>query len=246
MPRALAQQQQQQQQQLAATDGQDHAGGSRPRRGDGTRRAGRVVPEEPHDGTWPWQPKKHSECKKFKYGMPTYLNQLADMFHGTTVDGRYSYVAGVDDDQADLNLDDEDKEDNVDLRSPMSTGSHKRANSTTDTATSPPKKHKSPMVKCMKDMIQTLQAGSSNDLEVAKQIQDHIAYKKETAHEKVDAEIERCLELAKECGATEESEEFYVATRQFADRYNRTVFMKLSTSAGRMAWLRRCCGDWSG
>lgn len=79
----------------------------------------------------------------------------------------------------------------------MSTGSHKRANSTTDTASSLAKKHKSPMVKCMKDMIHTLQAGSSKDLEVAKQIQDHIAFKKEMAQEKVDAEIERCLELQK-------------------------------------------------
>lgn len=40
-----------------------------------------------------FQRKKYSVCKKFKYCMPSYIDQLAEMFHGTTVDGRTSYVA---------------------------------------------------------------------------------------------------------------------------------------------------------
>lgn len=50
------------------------------------------------------KPKKYLECKKFKNGWPTYMNQLSEMFHGTTVDGRSSYVPGVDDDRTDYTL----------------------------------------------------------------------------------------------------------------------------------------------
>jgi hypothetical protein len=45
------------------------------------------------------------------------------------------------------------------------------------------------------------------------------------------------MELVKECGAAEASEELYVATRLFAHKYNRTIFMRLCTNEGRMAWL---------
>ncbi|KAJ1283211.1 hypothetical protein BS78_03G111000, partial [Paspalum vaginatum] len=194
--------------------------------------------------------KQYWECKKFRHGWPTYLDQLMFMFHGIAVDGRSSYVPGCDDDTTDLNSDGEGDEEDDDLRSPISSSSLKRASSTTDTATSPPKKHKSPMVKYMKDMIDTLRVGSSKDLEVAKQIQDHIASKKRdaklAAKEERDAEIEKCLQLVKECGASEDSEEFYVATMKFAESYNRSVFLNIGSPAARMAWLKRCCRDWSG
>jgi hypothetical protein len=106
--------------------------------------------------------------------MPTYLDQLAEMFHGTTIDGRSSCIPGESADPADINLD-EDDDDDVTFKSPMSTSSKKRGSSTTDIASSPPKKHKSPMVKCMKGLIGTIQAGNSSDVVVAKQIQDHMS-----------------------------------------------------------------------
>ncbi|CAA0805973.1 Unknown protein [Striga hermonthica] len=182
--------------------------------------------------------KKYSECKKFKRFMPTYLDQLAEMFHGTTVDGRSSCIPGESDDC-----------DDGTLRSPSSSSSRKRKSSTTDTATSPVKKHKSAMVKCMKGLIDTIQAANNTDVDVAKQIQDHITKRKLEAkqleEQQVEEKIERCMELVKECGATEETEEFYVATMLFAKKYHRTVFLKLTTNAGRMAWLKKCSRDWS-
>ncbi|KAJ1253496.1 hypothetical protein BS78_K248400 [Paspalum vaginatum] len=193
--------------------------------------------------------KQYWECKKFRHGWPTYLDQLMFMFHGIAVDGRSSYVPGCDDDTTYLNSDGEGDEEDDDLRSPISSSNLKRASSTTDTATSPPKKHKSPMVKYKKDMID-VQVGSSKDLEVAKQIQDHIASKKRdaklAAKEEREAEIEKCLQLVKECGASEDSEEFYVATMKFVESYNRTIFLNIGSPAARMAWLKWCCRDWSG
>ena len=44
----------------------------------------------------------------------------------------------------------------------------------------------------------------------------------------------------------EETEELYVATMLFAQKYNRTVFKKLTTIEGRLSWLKKCCRDWSG
>jgi len=186
--------------------------------------------------------------------MPTYLDQLQFLFHGVSVDGTTSYVLGSDDPPTCVNLDDEgDEEDDVDPRSPispMSTGSLKRPSSTADTASSPSKKHKSPMVKCMKAMVDTLQVGNNKDLDVAKQIQDHIATKNVEQQLAVkaakEAELERCLELVKERGYIEESEEFYVATMKFAEAYNQAVFLKITTITGRQAWLNRCTRDWCG
>lgn len=199
------------------------------------------------DGWWEnYTQGKYSECKKFKYGMPSYIDQLAEMFGVTTVDVWTSYVAGESEEPTYGNLDMGEEEDEVDIRSPLSSSSKKRTGSNTDTASSPPRKHKSPMIEC-EALIDTLQSLNSKDLDVAKQIQeDHIAKNKKLEQEKENKEIDKCFELAKECGATEETEEFYVATRIFAERYYRYVFIKMTTDAGRMAWLKKWCRDWTG
>nr|CAB3472746.1 unnamed protein product [Digitaria exilis] len=141
-----------------------------------------------------------------------------------------------------------DEDDDGTPKSPMSTSSKKRGSNTTDTATSSPKKHKGPMVKCMKGLIDTIQSGNIKEVDVATQMQEHITNlkkeEKRLEEQQMEQEIERCMELVKECGATEETEEFYVATMLFAQKYNRTVFSKLTTNAGRMAWLKRCSRDW--
>jgi hypothetical protein len=77
---------------------------------------------------------------------------MAEMFHGVTVDGSSSYVSededGVDSDG------DGDRDGDVFENNPMSLNSHKRGSSTTDTASSPNKKSKSPMVMLTKELIQ--------------------------------------------------------------------------------------------
>ncbi|RLM57916.1 uncharacterized protein C2845_PM18G09640 [Panicum miliaceum] len=174
------------------------------------------------DDAW-WVTNTQSECKKFRWAMPTYLDHLAEMFHGTTIDGRSSCILGESEDPTDTNLDDDDDDEDT-FKSPMSTGSKKRGSSTTDTISSPAKKHKSPMVKCMKGLIDTIQSGSSKDADVAIQIQEKMASRKKEEkkleQQEEEQEIEACLQLVKECGAADESEEYYVATMLFGKRYN--------------------------
>lgn len=70
--------------------------------------------------------------KKFRLGLPYYLDHLRDMFHGIVVDGRTSYVP----DQEDVQVEDDD----IILNSLTSTNSRKSLSNTLDTETSPPKR----------------------------------------------------------------------------------------------------------
>nr|TKW27739.1 hypothetical protein SEVIR_3G277233v2 [Setaria viridis] len=93
---------------------------------------------------------KRLECRKLRLGIPAYIDFLREMFHGVTVDGRPSCIPGeaslplpVD---ANADEDDEyaDGNANGNFDSPMSTSSRRRASSTIDIASSPPRKNKSP------------------------------------------------------------------------------------------------------
>ena len=37
---------------------------------------------------------KRKECRKFQHAIPTYMEQLAEMFHGIVVDGSSSCIPG--------------------------------------------------------------------------------------------------------------------------------------------------------
>jgi hypothetical protein len=132
--------------------------------------------------------KKYSECKKFRWALPTYLDHLVEMFHGTTIDGRSSCVPGQSakpEEPTDTNFWD-DEDDDASLKSPKSTGSKKRGSSTTDTASSPHKKHKSPMLKCMKNFMDHIQNGGSKDVDVARQIASMKKEEKRLEEQKVE------------------------------------------------------------
>ncbi|XP_072148912.1 uncharacterized protein [Setaria viridis] len=102
------------------------------------------------DKWWKTHTKKRLECRKLRLGIPAYIDFLREMFHGVTVDGRPSCIPGeaslplpVD---ANADEDDEyaDGNANGNFDSPMSTSSRRRASSTIDIASSPPRKNKSP------------------------------------------------------------------------------------------------------
>ncbi|KAG8092754.1 hypothetical protein GUJ93_ZPchr0012g20844 [Zizania palustris] len=56
-------------------------------------------------------------------------------------------------------------------------------------------------------------------------------------------DIDRCLDLAVEAGASYNTDEFYIATRLFSSDYNRPVFCKIKTKEDRLGWLKRCYQD---
>ncbi|KAG8064661.1 hypothetical protein GUJ93_ZPchr0004g38762 [Zizania palustris] len=161
---------------------------------------------------------------------------ILEMFHGVIVDGTTSTIlGGVNIDEGGAEYED-DLEDGID-NSPLSNNSRKRGSSTTDTATSPPKKSKNSFFKMFKGFIDTMQAGSSQDtntIRVKEEIKMELRMKQKEieiefrrkqkeiemeerrkTQEKEDQEIELCITLAQECGATDETEEFYMATKLF-------------------------------
>jgi hypothetical protein len=159
---------------------------------------------------------KRNECKKFKHIIPVYLDYLREMFHSVTVDGRSSCIPGeyieapsdtYGDEYTEATSDDHDGT----LNSPVSTNSHKRGSNTTDIATSPHKKSKNPMVKAIKGLIDTLKEGNDRDRDTLLQ-----------ARQQDEEDLKICINLAVDCGATEDTNEFLMATEMFAKKKNIT------------------------
>ncbi|CAN6381401.1 unnamed protein product [Urochloa humidicola] len=197
------------------------------------------------------------ECKKFKWEIPDYVSLWHEMFDNTSVDGSSASVPGDgawDPQQGakDARKDDAQEAGQEDdtFRSPVSSGGKKRPGSTTDTATSPEgKKSKSPMLKCFNNFISIMHADNSKEKEVAVaiEIQEHIVQiktqQKLLEEQKRIEDIDKCMELVRAAGATDDSEEFYVALELFEIEYKRTVFKRIAPEA-RLSWLKRCVHDW--
>lgn len=181
------------------------------------------------------------------------------MFHGTTVDGSSSYIPGQEDLDADngedegedLGAEDGDGFEN----SPMSTNNRKRGSSTRDTATSPGKKSKSPMVKVLRGLINEIK-GEREDAKregeevakheeaIAKRLAEEVArHEKESVakQKKMREEFARCQSSVVECGAAEDSIDYYVDTQLFLKPGNRAIFQNIKTNEARMMWLKRHC-----
>ena len=75
------------------------------------------------------------------------MDQLDQMFHGVAIDGSTSFVP-----RGSVTMDEEEEEEppkDLDVQTPVSISSHKRASSTSTTGSSPSKKSKSPAVRSM-------------------------------------------------------------------------------------------------
>ncbi|CAN6363490.1 unnamed protein product [Urochloa humidicola] len=201
-----------------------------------------------HDEQW-WADNckpPHGECKKFKYGMQDYFQQWYEMFDGTSVDGSTATIPGEEYWGPQGDNEEQQIQDDADdtYKSPMTTGSKRKASSTTDTTTSPDgKKSKSPMLRCMNNLVTTMHIGTSKEkeVEVVKEIQEHImeikAKQKTLEEQKRVEEYDRCLEMVRACGAEDDSEEFYVASMIFEQEYKRKVFSRVAPAA-RLGWFK--------
>ncbi|GJN25045.1 hypothetical protein PR202_gb12829 [Eleusine coracana subsp. coracana] len=56
-----------------------------------------------------------------------------------------------------------------------------------------------------------------------------------------DGVIEKLLDMTVDCGVSEDSAEYFMATLLFKDARNRSTFKAIKTKNGRVAWLRRHC-----
>jgi hypothetical protein len=161
------------------------------------------------------------------------------MFHGAAVDGSSSCIPGqaqfVED--ADGDEEGEDADGDGFDNDPTSPSSRKRGSNSTDT-TSLAKKSKAPL---LNKAIQELQSDIKDANQNLHQFRRNKAITEKQEKEDVDQQIDRCLRMAMECGATEESEEYFMATTLFEKEYNRKIFCNFNTTEGRFMWLKRWC-----
>ncbi|KAE8797176.1 hypothetical protein D1007_27734 [Hordeum vulgare] len=179
------------------------------------------------------------DVRKFKGGNPEYLDMLIELFQGVAVDGSSAYVPLDEDEEEEYDVADDGNE-----QSPMSTTSRKRGSSGGEqSASSPGKKHKSPMVKLMTWLINTMNSENTSDMITEYANKRHEA--KDKAREKksnnTKESITHCQLLAVQCGEEETSVEYFMATQLFADEANRVIFENISTNEARLTWLKRWC-----
>jgi hypothetical protein len=97
----------------------------------------------------------------------------------------------------------------------VSTNSHKRGSSTTDTTISPVKKSKSPMIKLMKGLIQEFRSEREQYERLGQQLVSQHERAQERAEQRLKEEMAKCQSLVVECGEAEESVEYFVASKLF-------------------------------
>ncbi|XP_037474192.1 uncharacterized protein LOC119350475 [Triticum dicoccoides] len=195
---------------------------------------------------WEREIKSRPNLKKFRKGNPEYIGLLHEMFHEVAVDGTSAYVPGTADD-TEANDDDDDED-----GSPMSTSTCKRGASSVDfrsTASSPLKKikmnmengkTKGPFLRTLKEITTRMDKEAETSNTILQAIVDQGKEKAKRSEERKVA-VATCQQLTIECGAAEESIEYFVACDLFKDKHNRFVFQNMKTPEARLIWLKRWC-----
>jgi hypothetical protein len=194
--------------------------------------------------------------KKFRRGYPEYMSLLHEIYHEVAVDGTSAYVPGIEEDHEVAVDDDLDVSEGLEP-SPMSTNSRKRGSSSISlrsTASSPSRRSKnnekaaspthaktrSPFVKYMKDINNKLEKEAEKSDTILQAILNQANAKAKKSEERAQS-VAKCLDLAIECGATEDTIEYFVACDLFKDKHNRFVFENKKTHEARWTWLKRWC-----
>jgi hypothetical protein len=106
------------------------------------------------------------------------------------------------------------------------------------------------MFNTMRSLLDSLEHNWSSNKETLAEI-SKAKVEQNRSHCLVDKENEtsetgRCLQLVVDCGISEVSEEYWVATNLFDRKYNRIIFTNFRTDEGRVVWLNRWCKEFSG
>ena len=159
------------------------------------------------------------------------------------MDGSSAYVPGTED-CLELNNDDDLDGNEGFVSSPMSTNTQKRGSRSElrSTASSPSKRSKTrgPFVKYMKDIETKLEKESEKTDSILQALVNQGNEKVRRSEERAQS-VKNCQNLAIECGASEESVEYFVACDLFKEKHNRTVFQNMKTPEARSIWLKRWC-----
>ncbi|XBH96383.1 hypothetical protein VPH35_086777 [Triticum aestivum] len=203
---------------------------------------------------WEKEIKDRPNLKKFRNGNPEYMPLLHEIFHEVAVDGSSAYVPGTED-CLELNNDDDLDGNEGFVSSPMSTNTQKRGSRSElrSIASSPSKRSKTldnmprtqgktrgPFVKYMKDIETKLEKESEKTDSILQALVNQGNEKVRRSEERAQS-VKNCQNLAIECGASEESVEYFVACDLFKEKHNRTVFQNMKTPEARLIWLKRWC-----
>jgi len=196
---------------------------------------------------------------KLKWGDPVYIDELYQMFHKEVVDGSNTYVVGQDYEEMEEGDEEEDEEGEEEEEfdhSPMSISSRKSkrsVGSTTSTGHSPlkkkkapasrgEKKSKNPLVRVLDQLATTYKGLVTGNLELQQERIETQKLEKVNEEQKVDAEIEKCQELAWQC-VPHDSVEAYATSQIFQSKFYRRYFMTIPTAEGRKNFLHRWCKE---
>lgn len=162
----------------------------------------------------------HKPIKAFRKGPPDNLELLHTMFEKANVDGTTSMMPGVEEVaaievQEDL-IDIEDEETECATPSPLLKTRKRPASAI---PCSPSKLKKNNLPKDFKRFVDHVISAGSNTTE--------------------DSEIKAIMEEVAKCGASEMSDEYYMATKLFAKPSNRSFFLSMKTKEGKLNWLKR-------
>ena len=156
-----------------------------------------------------------------KHG-PEHLDEMSSMFENVLVTGESSVMPGTGSvlpEGVDVHsIEDEDESEVQITPGPVKRGGGQLENP----------KRKNPVQRDFKRMVDHM---ISEDQSVAE------------SKKTIVTEIEAIMEEVVKCGATEGTDEYYIATKLFAKLENRTFFYAMKTTVGKMNWLRRMYED---
>ncbi|XP_066396238.1 uncharacterized protein [Miscanthus floridulus] len=187
---------------------------------------------------WTTHTEKKQYLKRLQWGPLGNEELLDELFRGFTVDGNTAFVPG-DDYGQNQEQDVGAKEEEEFQTTPISRSSQRRQrrkrslSSNSSTLTSPVKKSKSPIVKIVKDIASTFKDSVKvNTIQIQKRASDKAA-----------CSIERCQELAFECGVEETVDSVYAMSKMFETEYQRQFFCGKLTPQLRLGYFKKCCRD---
>jgi uncharacterized Zn finger protein (UPF0148 family) len=154
------------------------------------------------------------------------------MFKNVVVDGTTSCIPEEEEEE-----EEEENEENDKFDTPMSSGSRRRSTITNTIASSSGKKAKGGFMSMMSTMMNKWESVEERNHVVLKANQEEKARKRD----KLGSDVQFCMDLAVEYGATSGSVELFGCTLFFKDEYNRVVFKSIPTNEGKLDWIKRMC-----
>jgi hypothetical protein len=158
------------------------------------------------------------------------LKELEIMFEKSNVSGLSACIPGQGEQSSPKNLEDINTTETQEVEELSHMRENSRRGAKRKGVKSLNKKAKNPMVRVLSKMVDDV---ISTNSVTSKAVQGDF----------MKDEISEAMELAKESGATEASDEHYIATRLFVKSENHVVFMTFETNEGHLNWLKRYYKD---